>query len=231
MTCILGTIADKDSSWGYMITVALFSNHGVSARSGALFSGVFVHSTRLFRPFSLVLLSPRTMPVRGDFRVLHPSAGLQRLGTWCGLRFVLRVRKKTWSNLISAGSAGFSPFSLCRSRGIPSGPQSSRMSKKPRCGGTQVLAAMEGRPGQLRNSIVADEFDAFVLVNQQGVAAGLLLLRTICLTSSAILTRREKAPRWCTKHLVPAWAGWATIRVGKGPCARDGTPPSPSENA
>ena len=95
----------------------------------------------------------------------------------------------------------------------------------------QVLAAMEGRPGQLRKIRVADEFDAFVLVNQQGVAAGLLLLRTICLTSSAILTRREKAPRWCTKHLVPAWAGWATIRVGKGPCARDGTPPSPSENA
>ena len=168
MTCILRMIADKDSSWGRTITVALCNKHGVSARSGVLFSDAFVHSPTLFRPLSLALFSRRTIPVRGGFRLPHPSAGLQRLGTWCDLRSVPRVRKKTWSNLISAGSAGFSPFSLCRSRGIPSGPQSSRMSKKPRCGGTQVLAAMEGRPGQLRNSIVADEFDAFVLVISAG---------------------------------------------------------------
>ena len=32
----------------------------------------------------------------------------------------------------------------------------------------QVLAAMEGRPGQLRKSRVADEFDAFVLVISAG---------------------------------------------------------------
>ena len=32
----------------------------------------------------------------------------------------------------------------------------------------QVLAAMEGRPGQARKSRVADEFDAFVLVGSAG---------------------------------------------------------------
>ena len=81
-----------------MITVDLFSIHGVSAGSGVLFSDAVVHSPRLFRPVSLAVLSRRTILVRGDFRVPRPPAGLQLPGTWCGLRSVPGVRKKTRSS-------------------------------------------------------------------------------------------------------------------------------------
>ena len=54
----------------------------------------------------------------------------------------------------------------------------------------QVLAAMEGRHGQVRKSGVADEFDAFVLVVSAGSRGWqtATIRRTTCLIPSASLT-------------------------------------------
>ena len=66
-----------------------------------------------------------------------------------------------------------------------------------------VLAAMEGRPGRVRKSRVADEFDAsssfwpdpVVGRQQRGMMSSIF---------PATLTLREKAPRWCMRRLAQA---------------------------
>ena len=172
-----------------------------------IFSNVFVPSPRLFRPFSLALLSRRTMPVRGSFRVPHPSTGLQRLRTWSGLRSVPRVRKNIWRSVISAASARFSPSGLCRPRGIPCEPRLWWMSTKSRHAGTKFWRQWKDARGNCEKVEWPTSLTHLSSSSQPDPVAGRPPLRMISLISSVILTPRAKARRWCTKHLPPAWAG------------------------
>ena len=228
MTRILGIIADKDRTPWHMMTVALFINQRVLACNFAVFSNAFETSMRFFVHFLWRFFHAEQWQWGGCFRVLHPPGGSQRLGTWRGFHFVPRVRKKILRGLISAGSAGFSLSGHCRPRGITSGLRSLWMSKRSRHAGTKHWR-LEGRPGQLRKSRMADEFDAFVLVISAGSRGWTTATPDDPFDFLCHLDTKKKVRRWCTKHLAPSWAGWATIRAGKGPYALDGTQPSPSE--
>ena len=168
MTCILEVGADEVSSPGYMITFDPLSTHGASAGSASLFSEAAEYAPRLFRPLSLAPLSHRTIPGEGGARVPHPPTGWQRRGTWCGLRSVPRARKKTWRSLIFCWKCGVQPVRSMPAPRYPQRPPVAVDVEKIQARRHQVLAAMEGRPGQLRKSRVADEFDAFILVISAG---------------------------------------------------------------
>ena len=144
---IPGMVADKDSSRAHMTTVESLSIHGVSAGSGVLSPDAVVHSPRLFRPFSLALLSRRTIPVRrgaSGCRTPRQGGNGEGPGVVCVL---FRVRKKILRSLISAGSVGFSPSGLCPPCGIPSGLGLLWMSNRSRNAGTKYWRQWRGALG------------------------------------------------------------------------------------
>ena len=157
MTCLRGVVADKESCRGHMIPFGLFSIHAVSAGSGSLSSDAVENSAGPLCPLPLALFSRRTIPMRGGARVPHPLAGWQRRGTWCGLRPVPRARKKPWSSFDFCWKCGVQPVRPLPAPSYPQRPPVIVDVEKVQARRHQVLAAMEGRSGQLRKSTVADE--------------------------------------------------------------------------
>ena len=105
------------------------------------------------------------MPAGGLPWARNPSAGLQRFGTSCGLQFIPGSRKNL-AQFNFCWKCGVQP---ARTLPVPRYPQRPLVvvdADKIQARRSQVLAAMEGRPGELQN--LADEFDSFLLAYLAG---------------------------------------------------------------
>ena len=145
MTCILGTIADRGSPRRHMITVALLSNHRVSARNLYLFLNLTM--------FSSILVGVSFTQNGSSERGLQGAAPLGTVAT---------ARDLTWFAFCSAcQEETLAQFNFCwkcgvqpvRSLPAPWYPQQAPVVvdvEKIQTRRHQVLMATEERPGQLR---------------------------------------------------------------------------------
>ena len=176
-------------------------------------SGVFEPSPRLTVPLSLVFSFKQTGTGGSHFQGGPPLSGAATARDLVRFAFCSTCQEENVAQFNLCWKCGAQPV---RSFPAPRYPEwvpvvvdVDKMQARRR----QVQAAMEGRPGQVRKSRMADEFDAFVLVVSAGSRGWQTATPDDVFTSSVSLTRKGKASRWCMKRLAPVWATRATVRA------------------
>ena len=155
--------------------------------------------------------------------MLQPAEGSRRPGTLCGVRAVPSAKKKTLRNLTFVGNSASSRFGFCGPRGTHSGRRSSWTTRKLQARRHDVLAAMEGRPGQVWKSRVADEFDALTLVIWAGSRGWTTATPDDVFDFLGYLDTQEKRTNMVQATFSRALEVQAMTRVWTGLHAEDGT--------